>query len=167
MDTRPDLGAHERATGIRNTYIGLFQADDAGIARLLPELNMASLRAAGHFLEKLELKSLDNPAGDEASHVVNRVFIRYSNLITRTLSFGRTLPVVSCVQLVLGPRSDAMLPQFFDHESPETSLTSLVCIIPPLPAGMPDTHHVPFLAPRLTTRSRDPRACRGSALPPN
>ena len=55
MDTRPDLGAHERATGIRNTYIGLFQADDAGIARLLPELNMASLRAAGHFLEKLEL----------------------------------------------------------------------------------------------------------------
>jgi hypothetical protein len=64
---------------------------------------MASLRAAGHFLEKLELKSLDNPAGDEASHVVNRVFIRYSNLITRTLSFGRTLPVVSCIQLALGP----------------------------------------------------------------
>jgi len=56
---------------------------------------MASLRAAGHFLEKLELKSLDNPAGDEASHVVNRVFIRYSNLITRTLSFGRALTVVS------------------------------------------------------------------------
>ncbi len=64
---------------------------------------MASLRAAGHFLEKLELKSLDNPAGDEASHVVNRVFIRYSNLITRTLSFGRTVPVVRCVQLVLDP----------------------------------------------------------------
>jgi hypothetical protein len=64
-------------------------------ARLLPELNVASLRAAGHFLEKLELKSLDNPAGDEASHVVNRVFIRYSNLITRTLSFGRALSQVS------------------------------------------------------------------------
>jgi hypothetical protein len=60
---------------------------------------MASLRAAGHFLEKLELKSLDNPAGDEASHVVNRVFIRYSNLITRTLSFGRAPPVVSCIGL--------------------------------------------------------------------
>ncbi len=58
-------------------------------------MNIASLRAAGHFLEKLELKSLDNQAGDEASHVVNRVFIRYSNLITRTLSFGRALPLVS------------------------------------------------------------------------
>jgi hypothetical protein len=63
-------------------------------------MNVASLRAAGHFLEKLELKSLDNPAGDEASHVVNRVFIRYCNLITRTLSFGRALPVVSLLRFV-------------------------------------------------------------------
>ncbi|KAI0265102.1 hypothetical protein BC834DRAFT_880157 [Gloeopeniophorella convolvens] len=70
-------------------------AGNPGMANSLSNLNAASLRAAVHFLEKLELKSLDNPAGDEASHVVNRVFIRYSNLITRTLSFGRgvtTLP---------------------------------------------------------------------------
>lgn len=94
---------------------------------------MASLRAAGHFLEKLELKSLDNPAGDEASHVVNRVFIRYSNLITRTLSFGRTLPVVSCIQLALGPHSDAKLLQFSEDERPDMALTSPVCMLPPLP----------------------------------
>lgn len=94
---------------------------------------MASLRAAGHFLEKLELKSLDNPAGDEASHVVNRVFIRYSNLITRTLSFGRTLPVVSYIQLALGPHSDAKLLQFSDDERLEMSLTSPVFILPTLP----------------------------------
>ncbi len=97
---------------------------------------MASLRAAGHFLEKLELKSLDNPAGDEASHVVNRV----------------------------------MLSQFYDDERPEMSLTSPVCILPPLltrSTSMPDTYRVLFLAPAFTTRSRDPRACCRSALPPH
>jgi hypothetical protein len=128
---------------------------------------MAGLRAAGHFLEKLELKSLDNPAGDEASHVVNRVFIRYSNLITRTLSFGRTLPVVSCIQLALGPHSDAKLPQFSDDEHPEMCLTSPVCILAPFAMCMPDTYRAFSPAPALTTRSRDPRACRGSALSPN
>ena len=96
---------------------------------------MASLRAAGHFLEKLELKSLDNPAGDEASHVVNRVFIRYSNLITRTLTFGRALPVVSCSLPLpaLGPHSNAELRQFSDDDRPEMSLTSPVCVLSPLP----------------------------------
>jgi hypothetical protein len=90
---------------------------------------MASLRAAGHFLEKLELKSLDNPAGDEASHVVNRVFIRYSNLITRTLSFGRAFTVVSCIWSVAPiPNADTMLPQLSDDELTETSLTSPVCL---------------------------------------
>jgi hypothetical protein len=129
---------------------------------------MASLRAAGHFLEKLELKSLDNPAGDEASHVVNRVFIRYSNLITRTLSFGRTLPIVRYIQLAFGPNSDAKLPQFSDDERPEMSLTSPVCILPSLFAmSMPDTYRALFSAPALTTRSRSPRACCGGALPPN
>jgi len=90
---------------------------------------MASLRAAGHFLEKLELKSLDNPAGDEASHVVNRVFIRYSNLITRTLSFGRALSAVSCIwSVVLIPNADTILLQLSDDELTETSLASPVCI---------------------------------------
>ena len=103
---------------------------------------MASLRAAGHFLEKLELKSLDNPAGDEASHVVNRVFIRYSNLITRTLSFGRALPVVSCTELPACSHSEAMLPQLSDDELPEMSLASPVCILLPLSMSMPDTHRV-------------------------
>ena len=90
---------------------------------------MASLRAAGHFLEKLELKSLDNPAGDEASHVVNRVFIRYSNLIMRTLSFGRGLSVVSCIR-TLDPalNADAMLLQLSDDEFSETPLNSPVRI---------------------------------------
>ena len=101
---------------------------------------MASLRAAGHFLEKLELKSLDNPAGDEASHVVNRVFIRYSNLITRTLSFGRALPVVSCTELSLCSHSETMLLQLSDDELPEMSLASPVCIPLPLSMSMPDTH---------------------------
>ena len=128
---------------------------------------MASLRAAGHFLEKLELKSLDNPAGDEASHVVNRVFIRYSNLITRTLSFGRGLPVVSCIEPAPGPHSYAMLPQLSDDELPEMSLASPVCIPHPLSMSMPNTHRALLLASALTTRSRDPRTRRGSALPPN
>jgi hypothetical protein len=128
---------------------------------------MASLRAAGHFLEKLELKSLDNPAGDEASHVVNRVFIRYSNLITRTLSFGRALPVVSCIELSLWPHSEAMPSQLSDDELPEIPLASPVCILLPLPMSMANTHCARFIAPALTTRSRDPRARRGSTLPPN
>ena len=128
---------------------------------------MASLRAAGHFLEKLELKSLDNPAGDEASHVVNRVFIRYSNLITRTLSFGRALSVVSCIELSLCPNSEAMLSQLSDDELTEMPLALPVCILLPLSMSMPDTHRAHFLAPALTTRSRDPRARRGSTLPPN
>jgi hypothetical protein len=136
--------------------IYFFKVDDTDTARLLPELNLASLRAAGHFLEKLELKSLDNPAGDEASHVVNRVFIRYSNLITRTLSFGRALPVVSCIELSRNPYSDAMLPQLSDEELPEMSLASPVCIVYPLSMSMPDTPLALFLAPSLTTRSRDP-----------
>ncbi|KAI0306901.1 hypothetical protein B0F90DRAFT_1915023 [Multifurca ochricompacta] len=88
--SRPDMLRKDSTSSHRPTL-----ADDPDTARLLPELNVASLRAAGHFLEKLELKSLDNPAGDEASHVVNRVFIRYSNLITRTLSFGRVLSLLS------------------------------------------------------------------------
>ncbi|KAF8506037.1 hypothetical protein F5888DRAFT_1937943 [Russula emetica] len=112
--SRPDMLRKDSTSSHRQKILDILLGwiqdptlvDDTDIARLLPELNMASLRAAGHFLEKLELKSLDNPAGDEASHVVNRVFIRYSNLITRTLSFGRTLPV------------------FSDDERPEMSLTS-------------------------------------------
>ncbi|KAH9981838.1 hypothetical protein BJV74DRAFT_778311 [Russula compacta] len=99
--SRPDMLRKDSTSSHRqkilDILLGWIQdptlADDTDTARLLPELNMASLRAAGHFLEKLELKSLDNPAGDEASHVVNRVFIRYSNLIMRTLSFGRALPL--------------------------------------------------------------------------
>ena len=96
MDPGPHLGTHIYINN-KNllSILCYFQTEDPDTARLLPELNVASLRAAGHFLEKLELKSLDNPAGDEASHVVNRVFIRYCNLITRTLSFGRALPIVS------------------------------------------------------------------------
>jgi|SRR5712672_1054612 len=87
---------------------------------------MASLRAAGHFLEKLELKSLDNPAGDEASHVVNRVFIRYSNLITRTLSFGRA---VSWIFALFSPtrKADATPPQLSDEGLGEASAASPVC----------------------------------------
>jgi hypothetical protein len=99
---------------------------------------MASLRAAGHFLEKLELKSLDNPAGDEASHVVNRVFIRYSNLIMRTLSFGRGLSVVSCIwTLAPALNADAMLPQLSDDELPETPLNSPVRKHLPFHINMP------------------------------
>ena len=43
---------------------------------------MASLRAAGHFLEKLELKSLDNPAGDEASHKLLTVFLSATAILS-------------------------------------------------------------------------------------
>ncbi|KAI0291754.1 hypothetical protein BC826DRAFT_969907 [Russula brevipes] len=100
--SRPDMLRKDSTSSHRQKILDILLGwiqdptltDDTDTARLLPELNMASLRAAGHFLEKLELKSLDNPAGDEASHVVNRVFIRYSNLITRTLSFGRALPAL-------------------------------------------------------------------------
>ncbi len=84
---------------------------------------MASLRAAGHFLEKLELKSLDNPAGDEASHVVNRVFIRYGNLITRTLYFGRVLPIVSFTPFASNVNADVALLQLSDDEISEMSVT--------------------------------------------
>lgn len=99
---------------------------------------MASLRAAGHFLEKLELKSLDNPAGDEASHVVNRVFIRYSNLIMRTLSFGRGLSVVSCIWTLSPLNADAMLLQLSDDEFSETPLNSPVRIHLPFYINMPE-----------------------------
>jgi hypothetical protein len=109
---------------------------------------MASLRAAGHFLEKLELKSLDNPASDEASHVVNRVFIRYSNLITRTLSFGRALAIVSCIySLAPAPNADAIPPQLSDDELSEAPLTSPVRMLLPfhviclnLPRAFPSAH---------------------------
>jgi hypothetical protein len=84
---------------------------------------VASLRAAGHFLEKLGLKSLDNPAGDEAGHVVNRVFIRYCNLITRTLSFGRALPIVSFKPFSCSANADAVLIQMSDDELSEMSMT--------------------------------------------
>jgi len=108
---------------------------------------MASLRAAGHFLEKLELKSLDNPAGDEASHVVNRVFIRYSNLIMRTLSFGRGLSVVSFIwTLAPALNPDAVLPQLSDDEFSETPLNSPVRI------------HIPFHVNRPEPPARFPSA---------
>ncbi|KAF8270977.1 hypothetical protein EI94DRAFT_1797570 [Lactarius quietus] len=101
--SRPDMLRKDSTSSHRQKILDILlgwiqdptSTEDPDTARLLPELNVASLRAAGHFLEKLELKSLDNPAGDEASHVVNRVFIRYCNLITRTLSFGRALPILS------------------------------------------------------------------------
>lgn len=101
--SRPDMLRKDSTSSHRQKILDILlgwiqdpsSTEDPDTARLLPEMNVASLRAAGHFLEKLELKSLDNPAGDEASHVVNRVFIRYCNLITRTLSFGRALPIMS------------------------------------------------------------------------
>ncbi|KAH9030143.1 hypothetical protein EDB85DRAFT_1456161 [Lactarius pseudohatsudake] len=101
--SRPDMLRKDSTSSHRQKILDILlgwiqdptSTEDPDTARLLPELNVASLRAAGHFLEKLELKSLDNPAGDEASHVVNRVFIRYCNLITRTLYFGRALPLLT------------------------------------------------------------------------
>ncbi|KAI0027127.1 hypothetical protein K488DRAFT_62612 [Vararia minispora EC-137] len=52
------------------------------------EVNLASLRAAVHFLDRLELRSLDgNSGGDEVGHVASRLFIRYTNSIMRPLDF--------------------------------------------------------------------------------
>jgi hypothetical protein len=58
--------------------------------RVQYDVNIASLRAAVHFLDRLELRSLDgNSSGDEAGHVASRLFIRYSNSIMRPLEFIR------------------------------------------------------------------------------
>lgn len=64
--------------------------------RAQQEINVASLRAATHFLDRLELRSLDgNSGGDEAGHVASRLFIRYSNSILRSLEFVRLVRTLS------------------------------------------------------------------------
>ncbi|KAI0040644.1 hypothetical protein FA95DRAFT_1647858 [Auriscalpium vulgare] len=98
--TRPDMLARRTDSTstvrqhILNIVLGWIQkpaGGDTEESRLQHELNVASLRAAVHFLDRLPLRSLDNSSGDEAGHVVNRLFIRYSNLILRVLSFDRTV----------------------------------------------------------------------------
>ncbi|KAI0065862.1 hypothetical protein BV25DRAFT_1988944 [Artomyces pyxidatus] len=97
--TRPDMLAMRKdsTSNIRqhilNILLGWIQKPGVGEgeeARLQHDLNETSLRAAVHFLDRLQLRSLDNSSGDESGHVVSRLFIRYSNLILRVLSFDRS-----------------------------------------------------------------------------
>lgn len=63
---------------------------DPELARLQHEVNIASLKAAVHFMDRLQLRPMDGSGSDESGHVVSRLFIRYSNLILRLLDFART-----------------------------------------------------------------------------
>lgn len=63
---------------------------DTELARLQHEVNIASLKAAVHFMDRLQLRPMDGSGSDESGHVVSRLFIRYSNLILRLLDFART-----------------------------------------------------------------------------
>ncbi|KAA1466679.1 hypothetical protein DENSPDRAFT_831556 [Dentipellis sp. KUC8613] len=62
---------------------------DIELARMQSELNLASLRAAVHFLDRLQLRTLDGTGGDDSGHVASRLFARYFNVILRTLEIGR------------------------------------------------------------------------------
>ena len=75
---------------------------DPELIRLQPELNLASLRAVVHFLDRLQLRTPEQlrapeqirpPDGmdsEDQSHVVSRLFIRYFGLILRMIEIGRT-----------------------------------------------------------------------------
>jgi hypothetical protein len=54
-------------------------------ARAQVDLNRACLRTAVKLLDRLQLRPLDGSAGDDSSHVVARLFIRYSSILLKGL----------------------------------------------------------------------------------
>lgn len=68
------------------------QYPDAETARMLREINYATLRTAVKLFDRLELQSEEEQQKDEPGHNVARLFIRYSSFLFKML--GRLDPSV-------------------------------------------------------------------------
>ncbi|KAH8118768.1 hypothetical protein DFH11DRAFT_1839273 [Phellopilus nigrolimitatus] len=61
--------------------------DDFSLMRLRHEANVSALRTVVRLLERLRLQALDVSAGDDATHVVSRRYLRYQNVLLHGLRF--------------------------------------------------------------------------------
>ncbi|THH13571.1 hypothetical protein EW146_g6666 [Bondarzewia mesenterica] len=94
MSLRKDTNARQQMLAMVVEWIkDPTHMGEGDVARFQQELNIASLRAAVHFLDRLQLTAPEGSGSDDQAHVVSRLFIRYSNLIMRMLEFGRTEPL--------------------------------------------------------------------------
>ena len=59
------------------------------------DLNMAAFRAAVKLFDRLELQPPDGTTGEEAAHVVSRIFVRYTSVLFKAWDLSRYDQVVS------------------------------------------------------------------------
>ena len=50
---------------------------------------MAAFRAAVKLFDRLELQPPDGTTGEEAAHVVSRIFVRYTNVLFKAWDLSR------------------------------------------------------------------------------
>ena len=55
--------------------------------RLRHEANVSALRTIVRLLERLRLQPIDVSAGDDASHVISRRYLRYQTVLLHGLRF--------------------------------------------------------------------------------
>jgi hypothetical protein len=76
------------------------QSSHADAIRAQVDLNRACLRTAIKLLDRLQLRPLDGSSGDDSSHVVSRLFNRYSSILLKCLDICQLdLPVRSKARL--------------------------------------------------------------------
>lgn len=87
MDSGPGVGqccVCSAAEGV----LTFRQSDPAFIAQQR-DLNIAAFRAVVKLFDRLELQSPDGTTGEEAAHVVSRIFVRYTNTLFKAWDLSR------------------------------------------------------------------------------
>lgn len=58
--------------------------------RVQRELNLNTLRTAVKLFDRLQLQPADGTISEDTSHVVSRLFIRYTNFLLKVWEYGRS-----------------------------------------------------------------------------
>lgn len=72
---------------------------DFSFLRLRHESHVASLRTMVKLLERLRLQPLDSSAGDDATHVISRRYLRYQNVLLHALQYDPHETAVSSMDM--------------------------------------------------------------------
>lgn len=66
-----------------------FRQSDPAFTVQQRDLNMAAFRATAKLFDRLELQSPDGTTGEEAAHVVSRIFVRYTGVLFKAWDLCR------------------------------------------------------------------------------
>ncbi|TFY54349.1 hypothetical protein EVJ58_g8920 [Rhodofomes roseus] len=86
---RKDSSNRQKIADIVTEWIQDSAMSDHGFAVQQRELNLPAFRAAVKLFDRLELQAPDGTTGEEATHVVSRMFVRYTGVLFKAWECSR------------------------------------------------------------------------------